>query len=311
MRIQVVSDLHLEFHNDLPQVAEGADVLVCAGDLAPVGSGAVRYAAEAWTEARHVLYVPGNHEFYGADIDHARGQLAEECARHGITLLDPDAIVIDDVHFIGATLWTDFLLDGLAREPGAHRAALLGISDFEGWITHHGGTERFTLLNAVQLGGHQRPVGAVLAGTPGLLDTLAASRASFWSRGEKLAVGLLPEDEARAVLARPFLDAGLEASADSICELARAADDYPYFLQLWRTAVRRSRTSSSAPTEGNRSASRSTKICGWGSSGKAASNRLKSTSKHARVRHPRSPNSTRSRARFRHRHALAPISTGG
>ena len=104
MRIQVVSDLHLEFHNVLPPVAEGADVLVCAGDLAPVGAGAVRYAAEAWAEARHVLYVPGNHEFYGADIDCAREQLAEECARHGITLLDPGAIVIDDVHFIGATL---------------------------------------------------------------------------------------------------------------------------------------------------------------------------------------------------------------
>ena len=92
-------------------------------------------------------------------------------------------------------------------------------------------------LNAVQLGGQQRPVGAVLAGTPGLLDTLAASRASFWSRGEKLAVGLLPEDEARAVLARPFLDAGLEVSADSVSELARAADDYPYFLQLYGAAA--------------------------------------------------------------------------
>ena len=93
------------------------------------------------------------------------------------------------------------------------------------------------LLNAVQLAGQDRPVGAILAGTPGLLDTLAGSRASFWSRGEKLAVGLLPDGEARAVLARPFLDAGLEASADSICELARAADDYPYFLQLYGAAA--------------------------------------------------------------------------
>ena len=65
-------------------------------------------------------------------------------------------------------------------------------------------------LNAVQLAGQHRPVAAILAGTPGLLDTLAASRATFWSRGEKLAVGLLPDGEAHAVLARPFLDAGLE-----------------------------------------------------------------------------------------------------
>ena len=93
------------------------------------------------------------------------------------------------------------------------------------------------LLNAVQLAGQQRPVGAVLAGTPGLLDTLAASRATFWSRGDKLAVGLLPGGEARAVLARPFLDAGLDADAGAIAELARAADDYPYFLQLYGAAA--------------------------------------------------------------------------
>ena len=139
MRIQVVSDLHLEFHNPLPPVADGVDVIVCAGDLAPIGTGAVRYAAEEWAEARHILYVPGNHEFYGTDIARARNQLTEECYSLDITLLDPDAIVIDDVHFIRATLWTDFLLDGIARESVAHRAAL-GISDFDGWIRQQRGT---------------------------------------------------------------------------------------------------------------------------------------------------------------------------
>ena len=79
----------------------------------------MRYAAEEWTGARHFLYAPGNHEFHGADIDRARKRLAEEHARHGITLLDADAIVIDDVNFIDATLWTNLLLDGVGREPGA------------------------------------------------------------------------------------------------------------------------------------------------------------------------------------------------
>ena len=92
-------------------------------------------------------------------------------------------------------------------------------------------------LNAVQLAGDLRPVGAILAGTPGLLDTLAASRATFWSRGLKLPVGLLPVGEARAVLARPFLDAGFDAAADAISALARTADDYPYFLQLYGAAA--------------------------------------------------------------------------
>ena len=50
-------------------------------------------------------------------------------------------------------------------------------------------------------------------------------------------MGLLPEDEARAVLARPFLDTGVGADADVVAELARAADDYPYFLQLYGAAA--------------------------------------------------------------------------
>ena len=139
MKIQVLSDLHLEFHNPLPVLADGLDVIVCAGDLAPINTG----------EAPRILYVPGNHEYYGTDIDRARKQLAEECATHGITLLDTDAIVIDDVHFIGTTLWTDFLLHGIADEPGAHRAAL-GISDFDGWIQHERGTGRFTTYESVR-----------------------------------------------------------------------------------------------------------------------------------------------------------------
>ena len=93
------------------------------------------------------------------------------------------------------------------------------------------------LLNAVQLAGEHRPVAAVLAGTPGLHDTLSASRASFWNRGRSLAVGLLPEPEARAVLAQPFLQARIEVDDDAVVRLARAADDYPYFLQLYGEAA--------------------------------------------------------------------------
>ena len=93
------------------------------------------------------------------------------------------------------------------------------------------------LLNAVQYAGEERPVAAVLAGTPGLHDTLQASHASFWSRGTRLPVGLLPEEEARAVLKRPFVDAGVEADDQAIAALACAADNYPFFLQLYGEAA--------------------------------------------------------------------------
>ena len=92
-------------------------------------------------------------------------------------------------------------------------------------------------LNALQLAGQHRPVATVLAGTPGLQDTLHDSRASFWNRGLHLPVGLLPEDEAQAVLARPFLDADLGVDDEAVVELARTAEDYPYFLQLYGAAA--------------------------------------------------------------------------
>jgi len=78
---------------------------------------------------------------------------------------------------------------------------------------------------------------AVLAGTPGLQDTLRSSRASFWDRGRNLAVGLLPEPEAQAALRQPFVENDVPVDDGAIAALAREADDYPYFLQLYGAAA--------------------------------------------------------------------------
>ena len=147
MRIQVLSDLHLEFHNPLPGLADGVDVIVYAGDLAPVETGAVLYAAKEWADAGHILYVPGNHEYYGTDIDIARRLLAKQCRHLGITLLDPTTINVDDVRVIGATLWTDFRLNGIAHEAAAHKVAL-GMANFTGAIQH--GRTRFTTYESTE-----------------------------------------------------------------------------------------------------------------------------------------------------------------
>ena len=51
-----------------------------------------------------------------------------------MTLLDTAAVTIGPVRFIGATLWTDFRLDGRAREADTHKAAGERFSDFSGAI---------------------------------------------------------------------------------------------------------------------------------------------------------------------------------
>ena len=70
-----------------------------AGDLAPYTQGLVEHIAERWSTAPHILYVLGNHEFYGTEIDETRARLAEECAEAGIHLFDPGMVRIKGVRF--------------------------------------------------------------------------------------------------------------------------------------------------------------------------------------------------------------------
>ena len=50
----------------------------------------------------HILYVPGNHDLYGSDIERARRILALDCGLYGVTLLDPGAVTLGHVRFIAA-----------------------------------------------------------------------------------------------------------------------------------------------------------------------------------------------------------------
>ena len=148
MNIQVLSDLHLEFGGTVPEYRPEADVVVLAGDLAPYTPGLIERLRDHWAAAPHIVYVIGNHELYRTEIDDARAKLAEECAKVRIHLLDPGAVRIDGVRFIGATLWTDFALNGPTHTAAAHLLAARQISDFTGTIRHQG--KRFTTGESVR-----------------------------------------------------------------------------------------------------------------------------------------------------------------
>ena len=107
MKLLILSDLHLGFQGmERPRV--DADVVVLAGDIARPQE------AVAWALGfeRPVLYVPGNHEFYGSSIEETRQALQRLCAGTQVQLLDDRAVVIQGVRFLGSTLWTDFKLFG-------------------------------------------------------------------------------------------------------------------------------------------------------------------------------------------------------
>lgn len=117
MKIQLASDLHLEFlRNLLPNErmidpAPGADILVLAGDIG-TGAEAIKLFAD-WTEktGAAVIFVAGNHEFYGHVIEPTREKMREAATQCGIHFLENERVDIGGVRFLGATLWTDYLLN--------------------------------------------------------------------------------------------------------------------------------------------------------------------------------------------------------
>jgi predicted phosphodiesterase len=119
MKIRVLSDLHLEFRDWDPPAA-AADVVVLAGDI-HVGVDGLVWGRKHFPDA-HILYVPGNHEFYGYEMQSALHELRRVAQRLDVRLLDTDVVVIGGVRFLGATLWTDFALYG--SEPAVIARAM-------------------------------------------------------------------------------------------------------------------------------------------------------------------------------------------
>lgn len=124
MKLQLLSDLHLETEDYTPRPAPGADLLVVAGDVDSTWRGLDLFAN--WPVP--VIYVPGNHEFDGRDIDEALQGLRERCQRLGLTMLEQETCVVTApdgrrIRFAGTILWSDFDMLGEAQRARCMRAA--------------------------------------------------------------------------------------------------------------------------------------------------------------------------------------------
>ncbi|MGU3464316.1 metallophosphoesterase [Methylobacterium sp. C33D] len=131
MRIWIFSDLHRDLSRSpwTPGRIPEADVAVVAGDVGQGMATTILWLAQAIRPSMPVLFVPGNHEFYGSAMDEERilGRRAAE--RHGVTLLDDDTVEIGGLAFSGGTLWTDYALDGVGNRRRAMAAAQAGLND--------------------------------------------------------------------------------------------------------------------------------------------------------------------------------------
>lgn len=144
MRLLILSDLHREIWYRQQSRYEGMpdpcpktdltvalpDVVILAGDI-DVGARAVEWVNQAFP-GLPVLYVHGNHEGYGQNLDEAQKEIAEACAAtSNVHYLDRREQVIDGVRFLGATLWTDFKLYGKAFYPAAVHDAGQHMNDYK------------------------------------------------------------------------------------------------------------------------------------------------------------------------------------
>ena len=128
MRINVVSDLHLEFSDlELP----GGEVLILSGDICEVkqinadydvnnimnkggpstgnfkrSDRYTRFFHEECGKYEKVFYVVGNHEHYGYKLHKTIPHL-KSVLPNNVTVLEKEQFEYKGVLFIGGTLWTD------------------------------------------------------------------------------------------------------------------------------------------------------------------------------------------------------------
>ena len=129
MKIKLVSDLHLEFSDINIVNDQEYDVLILGGDICiaqylhdyPVISDISELSLKQEMAERfrdffkrcslnfpHVIYIMGNHEFYHGKFYASIDYMREECAKYpNVYMLENDTKVIDDVVFVGGTLWTN------------------------------------------------------------------------------------------------------------------------------------------------------------------------------------------------------------
>jgi predicted phosphodiesterase len=127
MLLHILSDLHLEFETFVPPPTYG-EVVILAGDIG-TGVNGLAFAREQFP-GKPVIYVAGNHEYYGHGLPALTERMRATAWAAGVHFLENDQVVIDGVRFLGTTLWTDFALFGPDMMSQAMKAAELCMNDY-------------------------------------------------------------------------------------------------------------------------------------------------------------------------------------
>jgi predicted phosphohydrolase len=111
-KFRLISDTHLELtrknHVKLPALPDDKEtVLLLAGDIG-TWKQATGWMIEIKERFAHIVFILGNHEYYGHEIYHVQSLVRERLSAHSnLHLLENDQLELDDCIVLGATLWTD------------------------------------------------------------------------------------------------------------------------------------------------------------------------------------------------------------
>lgn len=138
MKLRILSNLHFEFHRDQGRGFVNAlhvdpeEILILAGDLATpkLLPDALHLLCQRF---RQVVFVAGNHEYYGRSPDEVHDFLNNSVAQHAnLHWLESSSITIEGQRFIGATLWFG---EEAGQMPGRYFLNDFNIiDDFEPWV---------------------------------------------------------------------------------------------------------------------------------------------------------------------------------
>lgn len=158
MKLRILSDLHLEFHRDngesfiKDQSDSDYDVMVLAGDITTE-----KHLGEVlsyWRKSvgdRHIIYVPGNHEYYDSSISKVHNTFEAWVKQDNkLHVLNNSQVSIDGIKFIGSTLW--FAHSGKPERGDDDLNDFHLIGGFQKWISQQAKDSAEYLRNNVKEG---------------------------------------------------------------------------------------------------------------------------------------------------------------